>query len=280
MHLTQNVSQELCKIIEGDEFRLMQVLNNLVSNACKFTTSGSIVISADLVDNKTSIEFCVRDTGKGIAPSFQEIVFQPFLQVDASDTRMHGGTGLGLTISMKLVGMMGGKMWLESCVEPGRAGSAFYFTIPFKESPDNGSLQKLPGRQVSGRLHVQGQKTVLLVEDDKVSRKVASKMLERAGCTVLVACDGLEAIDVFDKNKGIIDLILMDVQMPLLGGLKATERIRRSGHADNLPIIALSAGAMKGDREKGLEVGMTDYLTKPITYSVLLKTMDKYLGPI
>ena len=262
------------------------VLNNLLSNAIKFTEKGSISLSVRLCpEDPKSIEFSVQDSGKGIPEDRMEIIFEPFRQVEFGDTRKHGGTGLGLTICKKLIEMMGGSLKVESGGSGN--GSRFYFVLPYEPAqlaPINKNL-KTSGAKRSGTppklaptnsgtsaKSDSGKKKscskILLAEDDTVSRKMVTRMLEKAGYEVLPAVDGIEAVCLFKEHHDTIDLVLMDVMMPNMDGLEATEKIREfeqgSEFADSIPIVALSAGAMKGDKEKGLECGMNSYLTKPV----------------
>jgi CheY-like chemotaxis protein len=227
--------------------------------------------------------FCVHDSGKGIPEDRLEMIFEPFRQVDFSDTRTHGGTGLGLTICKKLVEIMGGKMWVESSLEPGNRGSSFFFTLPYQPAEEGPVKDVQPKKRAElPPLRCQRSGMILLAEDDLTSRKLATRMLEKAGFEVLPAHDGCEAVSLFEQHQSKIDLILMDVMMPNMDGLEATQRVRqieRQSHCkEAVPIVALSAGAMKGDREKGLEMGMSDYLYKPVNRAQLLKTLAHFLG--
>lgn len=266
-------------------------------------------------DDSGNIEFCIQDTGKGIPLDRLDIIFEPFRQVEIGDTRQHGGTGLGLTICKKLVEMMGGTLRvISSCageeiyeagVVPSH-GSQFIFTIPYQPAP--GISQELTDATQSGRVTREARiqktasdcqpnntvqhpsrgrhrgKTVLVAEDDPVSRKVAVRMIEKAGYDVIFATDGAKAVAMFEEHKLSIGMIFMDVMMPNMDGLEATERIRdleiMVGGVDGMecvPIVALSAGAMKGERERGLQAGMNDYLYKPVNRRELIKTLERYL---
>jgi CheY-like chemotaxis protein len=198
----------------------------------------------------------VQDTGIGIAPRDRQRIFHPFAQADASTTREFGGTGLGLTISSSLVGLMGGRIWVES--EPGR-GSTFYFTVRLplaEESPaEPGALPVRTAAAPALR--------ILLAEDNPANQKLAAYILHERGHTVDIAGDGLQAVGMIPQNH--YDVILMDVQMPGMDGLEATAAIRKRENGDRrVPIIAMTAHAMKGDRERCLAVGMDGYLAKPI----------------
>jgi len=201
----------------------------------------------------------VSDTGIGISPDNIKTIFEDFKQADESTTRKYGGTGLGLAISKQLVRMMGGKIWVDSELEK---GSTFHFTARFQVSQGEATevlhtkslpIQKAP-RQLS----------ILLVEDNPVNQKVAATMLEKRGHRVFVASHGREALETLDKEH--IDLILMDVQMPEMDGFEATELIRdrEKGNGGHIPIVAMTAHAMKGDRERCLAAGMDSYISKPI----------------
>jgi CheY-like chemotaxis protein len=258
----------------------------LVSNAIKFTTKGKVELRVHRLDMKT-LEISVLDTGKGIPPKHLKSIFEPFRQVDITDTRQHGGTGLGLTISSKLVDLMGGKLRVESSILGPIRGSMFAFTFPYQ--PIEYRIPILPKEPVpssissTARIHRQNCK-ILVAEDDPVSRKLVCRMLQRTGYEVSLACNGEEAVEAYKSFRESLSLVLMDVQMPKLDGNQACRQIReceRISGFSPIPIIALSAGAMKGDREHGLSVGMTDYLTKPVDFQCLVKTLEKHLraGP-
>jgi len=282
--------------ILGDPFRFQQVVNNLVSNAIKFTEQGRVELRAGLLDDET-LEFSVLDTGKGIPPAHLESIFEPFRQVDISDTRQHGGTGLGLTITRKLVQMMGGELRVDSNTFGPNRGSNFAFTLPYRPfqsgpvTPRPTLHTKLPAvpdhtskRNLGISKKARACHKILVAEDDPVSRKLVSRMLQRTGYQVLLACNGEEAVAAYKCMEGEVSLVLMDVQMPVLDGHDATRQIREferqlEGRAQAVPIIALSAGAMKGDHEQGLSVGMTDYLTKPVDFKGLVETLGRYLPP-
>ena len=211
-----NVDNNLNDFVKGDQFRLQQVINNLVSNAAKFTSKGKIQLRIDKSDDETMINFTVKDTGKGIPESHIKSIFEPFRQVEVGDTREHGGTGLGLTISRRLVEMMGGKLHVESTAEGDDTGSTFTFTLPYKQAiaPQKIVLETVGSprtildpvkRPINGK--------VLVAEDDKVSRRLAERILRRAGYETLLACDGQEAVDIYREKHDEIALILMDVQM-------------------------------------------------------------------
>jgi two-component system CheB/CheR fusion protein len=215
--------------------------------------------------------FSVADTGIGICSSKQAIIFEPFRQADASTTRNNGGTGLGLTISARLVELMGGKMWVES--EEGK-GSTFWFSVRLGLAGET----ECPAVSASvGTQELAGATRplrILLAEDNPVNQKLATRLLERNGHSVRVARDGREAVAL--AAEGTFELILMDVQMPKMDGYTATRRIReREGAANRVPIVAMTACAMKGDREKCLDAGMDAYVPKPIEIDALLAVIAK-----
>lgn len=286
---TAEVLDSIC----GDHFRLQQIVNNLISNAVKFTDSGRVTLDAQLCTcgcDSYMVEFRVRDTGKGIPASHRESIFEPFRQVEIGDTRQHGGTGLGLTISRKLAQMMGGDLQVESSTDGPEKGSCFTITIPYVPG------KALTTRKASDSNHVQdpplapptteSNKKILVSEDDVVSRRMIDRMLTASGYDVLLAANGQEAVSMYEKHRREIGLVLMDVQMPVMDGYLATERIRETerrflgdtSSSARIPIIALSASAMKGDHEKGLSHGMSDYLTKPVNRKLLLETLEGTLG--
>ena len=270
------IADDISDVIYGDHVRLQQVLNNLISNAVKFTDTGCINICVGLVGNST-MEFCVSDTGRGISGEHLEAIFEPFRQVDLRDSRTHGGTGLGLAICKRLIERMGGSIRVKSL--PGH-GTTFFFTLPYECAPQEAIVATPPEQSILERNRdeiVAG--TILVADDDAVGRKLAVKILKKAGYNCFFAENGQEAISTFESTEGI-NLILMDIQMPILDGLEATGLIRaleRRKKTKPVPIIALSAGAMQSDRESGMAVGMTEYLTKPVNRLELLESIAKYI---
>ncbi len=274
LDLDWRLEPETPRVLRGDEGRLRQVLVNLVGNAIKFTSSGSVLISAAVEDadaNSVVLRFAVRDTGIGVPLEKQQAIFEPFTQADTSTTRRFGGTGLGLTICARLVTAMGGRIGLDSA---SGQGSVFYFTTRCATvalSPRLESPPLAPALPVS-----QGGLFILLAEDNRTNRKLAVQLLERDGHRVQVADNGREAVAM--AFQGSFDLILMDVQMPELSGLDATRMIRRreSTNGRRVPIVALTAHAMSEDRQRCLDSGMDDYLAKPIDTRQLREVLDRF----
>ena len=243
--------------VRGDPVRLRQVLLNLAGNAVKFTAHGSVTISLRFAQTLT---FSVEDTGCGIPHDKRKQIFEAFAQADESVTREHGGTGLGLAISAKLVELMGGVIHVES--EPGQ-GSRFFFEIAPMAAEIHSEQSAGASRMQPANVAVASMR-ILLAEDNPVNQKVAMRLLERMGHTVEIAPNGFIAVEMFRSFS--YDLILMDSHMPLLGGVGATTEIRRieaSTHRGRIPIIAVTANVMAGERERLLSVGMDDYLPKP-----------------
>ncbi|MBK9956709.1 MAG: response regulator [Rhodocyclaceae bacterium] len=246
--------------VVGDAGRLQQVLLNLAGNAIKFTERGEIVVRVEMAvpgDPAQGIRCSVRDTGIGISADQLARVFDAFSQADSSTTRKYGGTGLGLTISHRLVELMGGHMEVDSA--PG-VGSAFQFTLPLPADTAALAPVDAPSAPATGPLDV------LLVEDHPVNQTLATHLLQRWGHRVALAVNGQEAVDAVAAG-GHFDVVLMDMQMPVMGGIEATQRIRRleaERGGTRLPIAAMTANAMQGDREACLDAGMDDYLAKPI----------------
>lgn len=261
----------------GDPTRLKQLLLNFGSNAVKFTEKGSVTINVELIENNGNefiIKFSVEDTGIGISDEQLEGIFDPFKQADSSTTRKFGGTGLGLAICKQLVELMKGSVGVES--EPGQ-GSTFWFTVPLKQQADEDSANDT-SENLSAESAVQPLKgmKILVVEDDKMSQLVVRKFLEKEGVFVDVAESGVEAIKAL--KKGAYEVVLMDVQMPDMGGFEATEEIRKLEEATgkHIPIIMLTASAMAEDRENSIEAGADDFITKPVDKTRLLNTIRKY----
>lgn len=256
----------------ADVNKIKQILINLLKNAIKFTHNGYIHYGCELVNEKNSafLKFYVKDTGIGISKEKQNLIFEIFRQADDTYTRKYGGTGIGLSVAKRFAEVLGGKIWLESEVG---VGSTFYFTIPV-EKPESVSLPILEEKEA---IEISGNKTktILIVEDDLMSFKFFEVVLHNLGYKYILAQDGEEAIRMCKENKDI-DLVLMDINMPVLNGYEATKAIKQ--FLPNLPIIAQTAFATAGDREKSLAAGCDDYITKPINKDELIKMIGKYLN--
>ncbi|HSR51203.1 MAG TPA: PAS domain S-box protein [Acidobacteriota bacterium] len=266
---------ELPDQMVGDPTRLRQVLSNLLSNAVKFTEEGGVTLAVGLSgDGPASLRFQVEDSGIGISPEARERIFEAFTQGDGSTTRRFGGTGLGLAISAHLVHLMKGRLDLES--EVGR-GSIFSFSVPLSRA------RRTSSHRISdnGHIRTQGQVDledheglrILLAEDNPVNQRLAVRLLEKRGHRVTVADNGRQALEIYEQCR--FDLILMDLQMPEMGGYEATERIRQleNGRSKHVPIVALTAHALREDRERCFEVGMDAYLCKPFKSSDLVEVL-------
>jgi signal transduction histidine kinase/HPt (histidine-containing phosphotransfer) domain-containing protein len=311
-----DVAPDVPDRLVGDSLRLRQILVNLVGNAIKFTEHGEVAVSVRKVECRVSsvqsrasrverpessvqslerrdpgavdsptlgsrpstldsviLEFSVRDTGIGIAPEVRQHIFAPFSQADASTTRRYGGTGLGLSITSSLVRMMGGQIGLESQV--GR-GSTFHFTVclgidkDLSPAPDTRTdLIRLPPRRPL---------RILLVEDTPANQRLIQYLLRNRGHAVEIAANGLEAVDLAGRQD--FDVVLMDVQMPVMDGYQATAAIRRLPNGrGSVPIIAMTAHAMQGDRQRCLEAGMDDYLSKPVIGQQLIELVERMVDP-
>ena len=261
------------KVLVGDINKIEQVLNNLLSNAIKFTETGEITVGIKLKKKNTKtvhIVFEVVDTGIGISKADMDKLFVSFSQVDGSKTRTHGGTGLGLVISKHLLEIMGGTISVES--EKG-IGSKFSFSLPFELTNKN-----IIEKEIETIIPLSKNKSkILLVEDDRVNQMVISKQLKEMGHECIIANNGIEALEYI--NKADFDLCLMDIQMPILDGINTTIMIRKNQKKLNkyLPIIALTAHALRGDRERFLSIGMDDYISKPSQMQDLYNVIEKVL---
>jgi PAS domain S-box-containing protein len=251
--------------IVSDELKVKQVLNNLIYNAIKFTEAGQIDLGYRVIDK--NIEFFVKDTGIGIQQEHFEEVFERFRQIENTTNDSRKGTGLGLPISKAFVELLGGQIWLTS--DLGK-GSTFYFTIPYVMANDSKPQnEKKPTEKISWE-----GKTILIAEDDHPNLMYLRELLRETGANILMAKNGADVISLFNDNN--VDLILMDIKMPMLNGLEATKELRRQGH--RVPIIAQTAYAFSDDKEKSLESGCNDYISKPIRQEELLGLIAKWLG--
>jgi len=275
LSVTSHINTNIPRFVMGDPIRIRQVLTNLVENALKFTERGGIEIHCDLKGPEPTCRFAIKDTGIGISESNQKKLFNEFSQAELSTFRRFGGTGLGLTISKQLVELMGGRIGFQS--ELG-TGSTFWFEMVLKpaesqtalDSPALDSFDSTPADFSNCR--------ILVVDDNSVNQMIARSMLQKQNCKVTCASNGLEAIDQLKTTP--FDLVFMDVQMPIMDGFEATRMIRagQAGEGNvGMKIIALTANAMKGDREACLEAGMDGYITKPISKTDVLKSLESHV---
>ncbi len=289
LKLLCHIDAEAPYALKGDPGRLRQIIVNLLGNAIKFTERGEVALQVtpeSRGDRRAVLNFRVRDTGIGIPPAKQQTVFDAFEQADGSMTRKYGGTGLGLTICTQLTGLMGGKISVEST--PG-SGSTFHVVLPFElQSADDAAEAPHPaGAEAedpfasapsAAILELNSRRQILLVEDNPVNQKLAARLLEKRGYTIDTANNGHEALAALDRQP--YDLVLMDVQMPGMNGLDATAAIREREKAtgEHVPIVAMTAHAMKGTREKCLRSGMDEYISKPIRPSKFFRVVHQALN--
>jgi len=253
-------------VIETDSNRLIQILSNLLENARKFTTEGIIEFGYSLSND--TLRFYVKDTGPGIDPKEHKLIFGRFSQADQEHTFV-SGTGLGLSIVKGLVKLLGGKIWIES--EIGK-GAIFYFTIPYQSVKEK---ETEASRQDVSTIDRKSDITILIAEDNAVNFLYFEEVFSNYGYTILHAWDGVEALELLKKHTNI-DLILMDMEMPVMNGYEATRAIRKTDKS--IPIIAQTANAMNNDKQKALEVGCNDYISKPIALENLLEVVNKYIN--
>ena len=268
--------------VSGDPTRLRQVVINLLGNALKFTSVGTVTLRAEPAarrcdDARPWIRVSVQDTGIGMTPEQMAQLFQRFSQADSSTTRRFGGSGLGLVICKHLVELMGGSIQAHSA--PGR-GSTFWFEVPLEAALEpQPTVVSTSAPAPAETLPVAPRPAhVLVVEDNAVNCLVVQAMLERLGMTVTLAHDGAQAVEAVQAQP--VELVLMDCQMPVMDGYEATRRIRSSNHANaQLPIVALTANALAEDRQRCDAAGMNDYLPKPVTGEALAAVLLRHLGP-
>jgi CheY-like chemotaxis protein/two-component sensor histidine kinase len=269
------------KLLLTDESRLQQILKNLLSNAFKFTERGSVrlnILRTMAANGQGQIVFAVTDTGIGIPFDKQKLIFEAFQQADGTTSRKYGGTGLGLTISREIARLLGGAIEVES--DPGR-GSVFRLQLPEKYiGPDVTSAvderETLPPRAALPEAADFTGRRVLIVDDDIRNIFAVNSVLKARGMNVMHAENGKQALEMLDRYPGF-EVVLMDTMMPEMDGLEATRHIRSHSAHRMIPIISLTAKAMKGDREKCLESGATDYLTKPVDEDSLLSAIFQWL---
>jgi CheY-like chemotaxis protein len=276
LQLSYDIVPEAPDYLLGDPGRLRQIIINLVGNAIKFTNQGEVAVRVTIDARgfeEVLLHFAVSDTGIGIPIEKQKVIFDSFSQADGSTTRRYGGTGLGLAISSRLVEMMGGQIWVES--RPG-SGSTFHFTARFGAQSEPRAIPLPPQVEVNGpgwtatsvKLHI------LLAEDNVINQRLATRLLEKEGHSVTIVNDGRQAVAALERES--FDLILMDVQMPEMNGYEATAAVRRKERSTgaHILIVAMTAHAMTGDRDRCLEAGMDGYVSKPIKSSQLTRAID------
>ncbi len=270
IELKLNLPQEDIKILT-DGKRVQQVISNLIDNAVKFTRQGSIQIRLS-VHNEEKVLFEVADTGIGIDKAKQELIFERFRQLDDTTTREFGGTGLGLSICRSIIEKLGGSIWVES--EKG-SGASFFFELPYIEQKRDTIQPEQTHVDDSPTGTNWKDKMILIVEDDPSNYMFLETALRKSGINIILAKNGKEALDAYNSNKDI-ELILMDIQLPLMNGLDATREIRKTDQ--DIPIIAQTAYAMSDDRQRCLDAGCNDYISKPIKMKELIRKLNKYLN--
>ena len=285
LDLTYQIDKNVPPQLIGDETRLRQILINLIGNGIKFTFEGGVMMRISSLGKhkgKQGLKFAIQDTGIGIPQDRIDLLFQPFAQVDASTTREFGGTGLGLAISGELVRMMDGRVWVDSVAD---VGSTFFFEVWFKDAED----APVPAKEARPATLVveapphkplfNGSLAILLVEDNATNQKVILRMMAKLGMSVDVVENGAEAVKACEQNT--YDLILMDLQMPIMDGFEATRRIRAlPGMSDQNPVIvAVTANSFKDDRDHAQEAGMNDFIAKPVRSADLIQVLSQWFPP-
>jgi PAS domain S-box-containing protein len=288
LNLLFDVAPDIPNGLVGDPLRLGQILVNLGNNAVKFTDVGKVVVSIGVLEqseDRVRLQFDVSDTGIGMSEEQQTLLFQPFSQADTSTTRNYGGTGLGLAICQEMTHMMGGDIWVKS--NPGQ-GSVFSFTADFGLQDQSRQVSSY-GLPVSSKTPTADSEwyesaaaqlagaNVLLVEDNVLNQELAAELLTSRGINVDIAANGKLALDMLEQQP--YDGVLMDCQMPVLDGYSATRQLRKKPGFDDLPVIAMTANAMAGDREIALAAGMNDHIPKPIDVRQMFTTIAKWISP-
>lgn len=269
LELFSTINHDVPDYIYGDGERLKQVLLNLLGNAVKFTHQGHISVKVTLLkEDPGMLEFTVTDTGIGIDPAKLSEIFEPFAQIDSFMSRKHEGTGLGLAISRRIIGMMGGEIHAES---DGKSGSSFTFTIKPRKAAEVPGLEDPRHKKPASR-----QVSILLAEDNYINQLVLTKTLEKIGHKITPVTNGIGAVEAVRKES--FDLILMDLHMPIMNGFDAAKAIKEELKEKCPPIIAVTANALKGDREKCLAAGMDEYVSKPVKRDIILKLIDQLVS--
>ena len=284
--MTYRIDPAIENPVLGDADRIRQVLVNLLGNAIKFTKSGTVELSVRLRPEEATnthqrVEFEVMDTGIGLPSDKIDSLFEAFTQADMSSTRSYGGTGLGLAISKQLVELMGGKIW---CRNNAPRGCSFFFTVelesvssvmlPIQKGQPNGKHQDRSDKKPKRKRRL----NILLAEDSQVNQKLMMAVLGKWGHDVMVARNGAEAVELWASRNHNFDLVLMDVLMPELDGKAAASQIRQGEQelGEHIPIIALTAQVLEGDRQACLDAGMDDYIGKPISYNILEEMIERW----
>ena len=277
--LRVKIDKELSKFFYAVPMRLKQILLNILNNAVKFShDGGNVTVRVSLCEeNETEalIQFRVEDEGIGISKVNQQNLFQPFNQADNNTTRKFGGTGLGLAISKKITELMGGKIWVDSNIGK---GSIFFFTVRMQKSDEKSIAKESGDRELILKVSVNKLKglKILLVEDNELNQELFEDMMITNGLQVKIAQNGQEALEMLEQDN--FDGILMDLHMPVMDGFEATRKIRNHERYKDLPIIALSANAMEGDKEISIAAGMNDHISKPVKPEKMFETMALYMG--
>ena len=275
--ISLNMHPDVPEICKTDSLRLKQILSNLFSNAIKFTpTGGNIELNISVDKEAKETCYSMKDTGVGISQEYQKNIFNPFSQEDVTTTKEYGGTGLGLSICHKLVELLGGELKVKSVKNQ---GSEFFFHIPAPCMDDKDIQNKRPKKHLDSKeIDISG-KHILVVEDNESNQMFMKIILKKMGITFDIANDGAIAVNMFKSNK--YDAILMDENMPNMNGIEATKQIleyERKNELVHTPVIALTANALKGDREKFLDAGMDEYLTKPLNKKKLNEILGRLLN--
>lgn len=280
LSLTVNCSQLEKTIVKGDPVRLRQILFNLIGNAIKFTSDGSVTVTVSLQKENSddcTFHFEVRDTGVGISKEKISMLFNNFQQLDPSNTRKFGGTGLGLAISKRLITLMNGSIDVASSEG---VGSTFSFNLIFKKTTTQSLSSVHSAKQINKQFEIpkyNGSITILLVEDNQINQYVSKKIFEKIGITVDIVSNGIEAIGALEQKK--FDLVFMDIHMPEMDGIQATRIIRNPASTalnSSIPIIAITASAMTSDREECRNAGMNDFISKPFAINAIIDIVERW----